>query len=68
MPVDGSLKSRREVTGRAIGTAGITEGVFIENDDMLEEALPGGAGKMTKELFPIPELATDNIDTEIALM
>ena len=51
MPVDGKLTSRREVTGRALGTAGATFGVHMEADSLFENATSGKSGKMGRGLF-----------------
>ena len=68
MPVDGKLRSRRPITGRALGTSGFVVGSFIEVDDLLDNAPAGGSGKITLFKTPTIELKDNNIDTEIALM
>ena len=69
MPIDGRLASRREVTGRALGTVGLVEGTFVEVDDMLDNAPPGGSGKVNKFILPNLELlASDNIETTITTL
>ncbi len=69
MPVDGRLTSRREITGRALGTAGRVAGVFVEPEDLLPIAQPGKFGIVGKLLTPSTELkATDNIETTQEIM
>jgi len=61
MPVDGALKSRREVTGRSLGTAGRVEGLDVFVEDMIGNAAPGGGGKMNKFLTPTVDLQSTNV-------